>query len=787
MSPRTKTLTLQQREEMELAELGTPRTMQQSALPRAGSSSQSTSFAEHEALVASLRAELHAVQLLAVQHSEQGTAVVRGVSDDEADRLRATLEMVTAERALLQKQLDAMRGGAGPAPAAGGAASSEEVSQLKALLGKALADHQAVQKKHHSTTRQIDDLQDELEMERETVLALESEIHEMAAEARSGVVTGICHECKALRIELDHKTTQLEHKATELTSLRTDVEKARADLAAQCEAADTRVADAERGLEKSSASAHELRVKLRESEKARRDQEEAAEDEAIKRVQAVEAAPASYTELIEAVSDVEQQIAEDEADGQPTEELNELLEELKQQVLDTEEAAGVREKLAEKEAQPASYSELVEGVSELEQQIVEAEAAGEPTEQLQELLVELREEVLNAQELAGLRDVLVAKETAIASLQGEVSQATIEQQRMGKLRTALLEEETRRAAEDAALLAKIADTPPTSPTPSEDGHDEAGDAEEGEPPAPEEPEVPEDLLQLDPKSIFEELDVDRSGFLDRSEIAVLCRRMGRSQSDESISHAFSVIDTNHNGEVDWKEFSVWWSWTAQHEEEAALGHRPEDYPNHAFWAKLSTTPRGTATQDAPVAMKPAEVLAIQADDEDNLIAEGDAGPPVDGTVVVTLVKCSGLLAADKKGSDPFVTLALGGAQPKATKAKSKTLEPVFNQAFSFEIAAGGQGNDTTLALEVWDKDRGAKNDFLGEASVQLVSVFAGKWSSATVGPLEFAFEDGASRVAPQIAQQVGSRLAGGSGWQEHGVVQLKFSFEAKSAAAKGKK
>ena len=413
-------------------------------------------------------------------------------------------------------------------------------------------------------------------------------------------------------------------------------------------------------------------------------------------------------------------------------------------------------------------------MSEVEQQITEAEAAGEPTEQLQELLVELREEVFNAQELAGLRDELEAKETAIASLQGEVSQATKKQLRMDKLRTVLREEETRRAAEDAALFAKIANTPPTSPMPSDDELVDDADTEEGEPPAPEE------LLQMDPRLIFDELDADNSGFLQRSKIAVLCCRMGRSQSDESISHAFSVIDTNHNGEVDWKEFSVWWAWTAQHEEEAALGHRAEDYPNHAFWAKLSVNP------DAPVAMKPAEVLAIAAEDEKNLILEGDSGPPVDGTLTVTLVKCSGLLAADKNGkSDPYVTLTLGGAQPKATKAKSKTVDPVFNQSFSYDIKAGD--TSSLLALEVWDKDRGAKDDLLGEASVQLVSVFAGKWSSATVGPLEFAFEDGASRVAPQIAAQVGSRLADGSGWQEHGVATLKFSFEAKKAAAKGKK
>ena len=83
--------------------------------------------------------------------------------------------------------------------------------------------------------------------------------------------------------------------------------------------------------------------------------------EATKTMEApAEEAPTSYKELIEAVSDVEQQIAEDEADGQPMDELNELLAELKQQVLDTEEAAGVREKLAEEEEEEEESDEEAE-------------------------------------------------------------------------------------------------------------------------------------------------------------------------------------------------------------------------------------------------------------------------------------------------------------------------------------------------------------------------------------------------------------------------------------------
>jgi hypothetical protein len=155
---------------------------------------------------------------------------------------------------------------------------------------------------------------------------------------------------------------------------------------------------------------------------------------------------------------------------------------------------------------------------------------------------------------------------------------------------------------------------------------------------------------------------------------------------------------------------------------------------------------------------------------------------------VEVVRCSGLLPADRNGmSDPYVQVELG-TQRKATKSKSKTLDPVYRERFSFSLQAAKPGDDdkTTLklGLEVFDKDRGTKDDFLGEVSISLVEVFSGKWSSATVGPLEFELEDATSRVDPKIAKLVGSRKADGSGeWQEHGKVALKFSFQQEGAPA----
>ena len=641
---------------------------------------------EHDALAASLCAELQAVQLLALQHSESSKSgdhdTQTAQSAAEVRQLRSTLDIVTAERVLLQRAVDSLREGVPTAPEPTAASYSNtqvatatkdlggdamkweaECHRVQAELTKVRDDHLATTKQLHTATRQIDELQDELDTERETVVALEADIAELRAVHQD--------ECRVLRAQLDEQLR-------ELASLR-----AKLDASERARAAE--------------ASKYAKEVELLRTE-----------------------VPASYAELTDAVAEVEQQIADAEASDEPVEQLQQLLSELQLQVLTMEEAAGLREKLA----QLTTKSEQAQS---------------------------------EQSEMARLRDTLLALHADSAADQAEL---------------------------DAILVPSPRESPVNTPAGSVDGDGDIATlislAEEGEPP---EGSVPQ-KLQRDARSVFNELDVDGSGCLDRNEIAVLCQRMGRTQSEEAIRHALTVMDTNHNGEVDWNEFVVWWTWTAQHEEEVALGHRPEDYPNHAFWAKQS--PRAEQDGSKP-SLTPQEQRAMQQIDEEELIAEGDAGPPFDGTLEVEVVRCSGLLPADKNGkSDPYVTLQLG-TQRTVTKSKSKTLDPVYRERFSFGMQAAKPGDNSTaltLAVEVWDKDRGTKDQFLGEVSVSVVEAFSGKWSSATVGPLEFELADASSRVDPKIAKLVGSRTADGSGeWQEHGKVVLKFSFQREDAPA----
>ncbi|KAI0221803.1 Double C2-like domain-containing protein beta [Lamellibrachia satsuma] len=85
-------------------------------------------------------------------------------------------------------------------------------------------------------------------------------------------------------------------------------------------------------------------------------------------------------------------------------------------------------------------------------------------------------------------------------------------------------------------------------------------------------------------------------------------------------------------------------------------------------------------------------------------------------LVVGIVRCACLAAMDSNGySDPFVKLYLKPDKDKKTKCKTRvkkqTLNPVFDEEFSFNIPRDLLASKT-LEVTVWDKDIG-RNDYIG--------------------------------------------------------------------------
>uniref|UniRef100_A0A3Q3W551 C2 domain-containing protein n=1 Tax=Mola mola TaxID=94237 RepID=A0A3Q3W551_MOLML len=86
-------------------------------------------------------------------------------------------------------------------------------------------------------------------------------------------------------------------------------------------------------------------------------------------------------------------------------------------------------------------------------------------------------------------------------------------------------------------------------------------------------------------------------------------------------------------------------------------------------------------------------------------------------LLVGIIRCAHLAAMDSNGySDPFVKIILqpdmGKKSKYKTSVKKKTLNPEFNEEFSYDVSLD-QLAKKTLEISVWDYDLGMSNDFIG--------------------------------------------------------------------------
>ena len=115
---------------------------------------------------------------------------------------------------------------------------------------------------------------------------------------------------------------------------------------------------------------------------------------------------------------------------------------------------------------------------------------------------------------------------------------------------------------------------------------------------------------------------------------------------------------------------------------------------------------------------------------------------------ITVQRASGLEVMDLGGkSDPFVTIKVGKQAARSTSVKEKTLDPVWNEGFSFDV----QSIDEAVILEVWDKDMASDDDFMGEVSLgamrHLLERYTAMWHGERVSVMEKLCPRGKKKLA----------------------------------------
>ena len=115
------------------------------------------------------------------------------------------------------------------------------------------------------------------------------------------------------------------------------------------------------------------------------------------------------------------------------------------------------------------------------------------------------------------------------------------------------------------------------------------------------------------RQLFDSIDADGSGLLDKDELAVLAAKLGRTLGPAELDSAMTEMDTDQSGEVDFEEFEEWWTKSAAGERSSELAKAAA--AQEAAAARIQAVHRGRLLRAAVVAASSAgarELMAMPA-------------------------------------------------------------------------------------------------------------------------------------------------------------------------------
>ncbi|EGD75514.1 AGC/PKC/ALPHA protein kinase [Salpingoeca rosetta] len=203
------------------------------------------------------------------------------------------------------------------------------------------------------------------------------------------------------------------------------------------------------------------------------------------------------------------------------------------------------------------------------------------------------------------------------------------------------------------------------------------------------------------KSIAEEFaraDANNSGDIDLSEIGACLKALGRDLPPASIKAAIRRVDDDDSGTLRYREFI-----NLILLEKGFISEPIEERSSAPAAGGLGRRRHGAVKKKKRGHLKLSVVLK---ETRDHIVLE------------VEVYEAKNLLPADLNGlADPYVKMYVHPDPSKKTKQKTKivkkTLNPVWNEKFTWKFSKHDDLSSRKLHVAVWDWDRVTRNDFMG--------------------------------------------------------------------------